>query len=251
MGQCFLYGSGGGNPLGYSVICQAAEPAKKEGRIWVKSSVPMTHFEFGDPWESAGVGTVLIRGYSGADDPAAGNCVIDAINGKVSGIRNRLKINPYSCQQVQGTAGNFVYVEAYICHSDTWVQFSFTKFFLFNEGDQRYNVTGGWAGNGANTTTIGNTLTFQTANTRPYITTAALIDLWPFTKLRATADQNVGKIGVTAKIPTGGSAPDMIASGNLTTDATLDISGIDYGYITLGNTASYATENAVSKVWLE
>lgn len=250
IGQCFLYGNGGGNPLGYSVVCQAAEPAKKEGRIWVKSSVPMTYFEFGDPWESAGVGTVLIRGYSGAEDPAAGNCVIDAINGKVSGIRNRLKINPYSCQQVQETAGNFVYVDAYICHSDAWVQFSFTNFFLFNDGDQRDNITGGWEGN--NQTEIGTTLKLKVANTRPIVSTAKAIDLTGFTKLHCVADTAFGKFGVAGIKNVNAEAPDWDASASIgTTDTVLDISSIQSGYIQCFAVASWSVTVNISKIWLE
>ena len=53
--------SGSSNQLYYDVACQAAEPAKKEGRIWVKSSVPMTCFAFSPIWDGADIGTVAIQ----------------------------------------------------------------------------------------------------------------------------------------------------------------------------------------------
>lgn len=120
-----LYGFGiGGSSLYYSVVCSTTEPAKKEGRIWVKSSVPMTQFEVGNNWSTAKVGVVVVGGTPGGANPTSANKTLDLINTKVAGIQNRLKLTPGSCLQVQGSVGNWVSVDAYVCHSDTWIQFS-------------------------------------------------------------------------------------------------------------------------------
>ena len=74
--------SGSSNQLYYDVACQAAEPAKKEGRIWVKSSVPMTSFEFVNPWSGAGNGAVVISGNVGGANPLPTNNVIEVFNTK-------------------------------------------------------------------------------------------------------------------------------------------------------------------------
>ena len=118
------FGTGGGSSLYYSVVCSTTEPAKKEGRIWVKSSVEMTQFEVGNVWSTAQVGTVVVGGVPGGANPTSTNKILDLINTKVAGIPNRLKITPASCKQVQGSAGNGVSVDAYVCHSNTWIQFS-------------------------------------------------------------------------------------------------------------------------------
>lgn len=135
-------GFGGGGSLYYDVKCQAAEPTKKEGRIWVKSSVAMTHFEFTPVWGGAAVGTVAIQGVIGGANPLTTNNIILVFKTKVAGVMNWMKMTPYSCKQVQGSNGNWVEVDAYVCHSNTWVQF--WNGTLFNYGDQYTNVTGGW-----------------------------------------------------------------------------------------------------------
>lgn len=120
-----LYGFGsGGSSLYYSVVCSTTEPAKKEGRIWVKSATPMAQFEVGKTWTTAKVGVVVVGGTPGGANPTSANKILDLINTKVAGIQNRLKLTPASCKQVQGSVGNWVSVDAYVCHSDTWIQFS-------------------------------------------------------------------------------------------------------------------------------
>ena len=71
--------------LFYDVACQAAEPAKKEGRIWVKSSVPMTCFAFSPIWDGADIGTVAIQGSIGGEDPLPTNNVVEVFLTKRKG----------------------------------------------------------------------------------------------------------------------------------------------------------------------
>ena len=146
MGQCFLYGNGGESSLDYDIVCQTAEPAKKEGRIWVKSSVPMTAVEWAnDPWTSGAVGRVDIGGVPGGGNPASANSTIMVFNVKRAGIWEKMKLTPTFCRQVQGSTGNWVDVDAYVCHSDTWVQFSYTWDGTLLSGSNQYTaITGGW-----------------------------------------------------------------------------------------------------------
>lgn len=137
-----MSGGGGSGGLYYTVVCQANEPAKKEGRIWVKSSVPMTSFEFTNPWSGTGNGAVAISGNVGGANPLSTNNVIEVFNTKRSGINHREKITPTACNQMQN--GAWVLVDAYVCHSDTWVQFSWPRFYLYNRGDSCNAITGGW-----------------------------------------------------------------------------------------------------------
>ena len=135
-------GGGGSGGLFYDMACQVAEPAKKEGRIWVKSSVPMTSFEFVNPWSGAGNGTVAISGNVGGANPLPTNNVIEVFNTKRNGINHREKIAPTACNQVQN--GAWAPVDAYVCHSGTWVQFSWARLYLYNKGNEFTNITAGW-----------------------------------------------------------------------------------------------------------
>ncbi len=251
MGQCFLYGNGGGSQLYYDVVCQTAEPAKKEGRIWAKSSVAMTRFLFNDaPWSTAVVGTVMVTGNLGGVNPSSTNSIIQVFSTKVSGIVNSMKVKPYRCQQVQGSTGNWVDVDAYVCHSNTWIQFSSSWGVpLFDNGNQYVNVTGGWVGN--NQTEIGATLKLKVANSRPIVSTQKTINLTGFTKLHCIADRAFGKFGVTGIKDLAAGEPNWVASAGIgTSETVLDISAIQSGYIQCFAVASWAVTINVTKMWL-
>lgn len=196
MGQCFLYKNGRSNSqLYYDAVCQMAEPAKKEGRIWVKSSVPMTYFEFTPTWGEAGNGVISIQGEVGGANPLPTNNVIEVFNTKVAGIGNRMKITPYRCQQVQGSTGNWVDVDAYVCHSNTWVHF--WNGTLFNYGDQYTTITGGWTlskfsdKDGAFDTGH----TSQTSGNDVMACTGKKINVGPYKTLHITCYSNYGNSG--------------------------------------------------------
>lgn len=251
MGMCFLYGNGGGNSLGYSVICQTAEPAKKEGRIWVKSSVPMTAVEWAnDPWTSGAVGRVDIGGVPGGSNPTSANSTIMVFNVKRAGIWEKMKLTPTFCKQVQGSTGNWVYVDAYVCHSDTWVQFSRAwNGELFDNGDQWTIVTGGWVGN--NQTEIGTTLKLKVANSRPIVSTVNAIDLSGYSTLHCIADLQLGKVGVASTKDLTAGEPAWTASTNIKAqEVTVDISSLTTGYIQLFAGASWTATVNATKVWL-
>ena len=134
MGQCFLYGNGGSSLLAYDVVCQTTEPVKKEGRIWVKSSTAIVALYTGDKWGGAAVGTTVIPGTLGAPEPTASNSALIFASGSDGYQYNRIGGMPSVCLQVQGSAGSWKIVDAYVCHSDTWVQFSWTKRYLIQNG---------------------------------------------------------------------------------------------------------------------
>lgn len=137
---------GGSHELYYDAACQIAAPAKKEGRVWVKSSVPMIHFEFSPIWGEADIGSVSIQGSIGGLNPLPTNNVIEVVLTKRNGIHHRMKVTPQSCYQVQGAVGNWVPVDAYVCHGDTWVQFSQAwDGSLYKPNDQCTAITGGWS----------------------------------------------------------------------------------------------------------
>ena len=254
MGQCFLYGNGGGSPLGYSVVCQAAEPAKKEGRIWVKSSVAMTHLEWDTGiWDKAPVGWVDIEATLGGDGPSSSNNTIQVFNNVMrAGITESMKCTPSRCRQVQGSTGNWVNVDAYVCHSDTWVQFGYIwNGELFDNGEQYTFMTGGWqvvAGELVlkDTYLQGNTVNGSNAG----ISTVNKIDITNYQTLHvigkgrgdtASASATDVPFGVTeslsaaymtfaayVNLPKGYANDDSMAS--LTTEQTIDISSLTGSY---------------------
>ena len=136
--------SGSSNQLYYDAVCQFAAPAKKEGRIWVKSAVPMASFEFVNPWNGAPNGTVVVSGRLGGDNPGSWNNVIEVFHAKRNGINHREKIAPTGCSQMQN--GAWAPVDAYVCHGNTWVQFSQAwDGSLYKPNDQCTGITGGWS----------------------------------------------------------------------------------------------------------
>lgn len=127
MGICFLHGNGGsGIKLPFRVIGGTTQPSNPEdGTIWVKTSVAMTHFEFTNPWSTAGVGVVCVTGTIGGANPTGTQNVVWAFNNKVGGIPYREKITLTGCKQVQGSTGNWVDLCAYVYYNGSWTQFSY------------------------------------------------------------------------------------------------------------------------------
>lgn len=257
MGQCFLYGNGGVNPLAYDVVCQATAPAKKEGRIWIKSSVPIVGFNTGDKWSNAPVGRVAIPGKMGGSNPASSNATLEFVSKTMGGVFHHLVGTPETCLQVQGAAGSWKFADAYVCHSDTWVQFSYSWGVpLFDSGDQCTVRTNGWAAiqYGSSASSVGSVLTVSGANSM--VTTKNPVDLQRWSKLKCkfvsvTSAANSG-IGVSSNYPSAGATTQMAtATAGSDNTATIDISNIKFGWVNLFQTASYATKFTVSRIWLE
>ncbi len=263
MGECFITrrGGGGGNSLSYDVVCQETEPAKKEGRIWVKSSVAMTHFEFTPVWNAAAVGTVAIQGAIGGPNPLTTNSTILVFNPKVAGVTNLMKMTPSSCQQVQGSAGNWVNVNAYVCHSDTWVQFSADwDGTLFDNGKMYEMVTGGYNLD-VFTLTDGELYTGYMSNKEANICTVNKIDVSNFTTLSVTGFSNFENSGGRGSSKFGlhsGSTDSFVASISIDTKAsTLKTYSVDISSITGSYYIDFYSKSLfmngwakVSKIWL-
>ena len=134
MGQCFLYGNGGASLMDFDVMCQTAEPAKKQWRIWIKTSVPMTMFNAHRAWSGAPVGAVVIDGILRTSHVSSGDPLTMFLSRRKGGIAYNVGAKPSACYQVQGSASNWVLVDAYVCENSTWVQFSWNKRYLIQNG---------------------------------------------------------------------------------------------------------------------
>lgn len=245
--------------LAYDVVCQTAEPTKKEGRIWIKSSVPIVGFNTGNKWSNAPIGRVVIPGDLGGSNPTASNATLEFVSKTMGGVFHHLVGTPDGCQQVQGSAGSWKFVDAYVCHSNTWVQFSYSWGVpLFNSGDQCTVRTNGWTAiqyNGSSSS-VGNVLTVNGANGGSWVITKNPVDLSRWTKLKcefksSTSPSN-SVLAVTHSYYALGTTP-QIATATMNSDniATIDISNIKFGWVALYQSASYATTFTVSRVWLE
>lgn len=274
MGQCFLYGNGGESSLGYDIVCQTAEPAKKEGRIWIKSSVAMNYVEWNNnPWSGGAVGRVDIGGTPGGLNPTSTNNIIEVFNTKLAGTWNRMKLTPTFCRQVQGSTGNWVNMDAYVCHSNTWVQFSWSwNGELFDNGNQYTAHTGGWQVAAGTLTSSSPYFIVSHSIANAAAVTVNKIDLSKYATLHFIAkgrgdysngSAKIGSMGVcssysasyisfvaSAEIPNGYTTSSEME--NLTTEVTVDISSLSGEYYVaayVNNPQSGATLG-IKKVWL-
>lgn len=203
---------GGGNILRYDVVGQMSEPAKKEGRIWIVTNVPIVQVEYSNTWGGAEVGTVAIPGTAGGANPLASNKTIYIYYKRIAGVHHKEKLTPTDgCKQVQGSAGNWVKVTAYICHENTWVQFSSSyNGELFFNGNKYTDVTGGWNsfgtrmypwnegwGSAAPTMEIGTNMTVYQASNPKFgtIFTGTSIDVTNYRTLKANVQYNLRGAG--------------------------------------------------------
>jgi hypothetical protein len=110
-----------------------SQPSAKQNTIWVKTDRRITAWTF-SAYEPQGVdeGTVwfLVNTASGI--------AFNAVK------KNTLMVYPVSCKQYLG--GTFVAQEAHIFIGSQWTQFSsiISDVYLFNNGDQCTDITGGW-----------------------------------------------------------------------------------------------------------
>lgn len=252
MGQCFLYGNGGGKDrYRVKVFGGTSAPANpKESYIWIRTSVPVSGYEI-NGWTSSlpswqmGNGFVYIYGEPAYDE----NKVINLIEDK----GNVLNFNFKMCMQQQGT--NWYTMDAFVYRRGSWMQFASSwNGELFDNGNQYTNVTGGWVGNGISSTTVGTNLSLIVANSSPYLTTQNAIDLSGYTKLHMIADGNAGQysyFGISSNVPSN-ARPNYIASATFSGgENVLDVSAINSGHISIGATASWGVTINISKVWLE
>lgn len=250
MGQCFLYGNGGG-ARSYKVTGSVSAPENpKPGDIWVETDTPVSIASIVS--EQVPVPTCdVVEGYVHITAGTVWN------EGTFVNFDRRqgysLFLYPATC--VQGISGKWVRKNAYVYNdTGTWVQFSSTwNGELFDNGNQYEGVTGGWVGNGISSTTVGTNLSLIVANSSPYLTTQNAIDLSGYTKLHMIADGNAGQysyFGISSNVPSN-ARPNYIASATFSGgENVLDISAINSGHISIGATASWGVTINISKVWL-
>lgn len=246
IGQCFLYGNGGGAAQ-YKVYNGTSAPASpREGDIWVKTSVAITYVTFmsytvATPEWDANEGEVCIL--AGTDYSESTDADMDH--------RNNYDMYLYPRACLLYSDGSWVNVDAYVYNSNNqWGQFSYEwNGELFDNGEQYTSVTGGWVGN--NQTEIGSTLKLNVANSRPIISTVNAIDLSGYSTLHCIADLQLGKVGVASTKDLTAGEPAWTASTNIKAqEVTVDISSLTTGYIQLFAVASWTATVNISKIWL-
>lgn len=139
MGTAFLYGNGGGSNLNFKVVGGTSGPASPvENTVWVVTDAAISKWDFraeGNPSWAEPEGTVFI---TSSTDPV--NIHFNAIKNATKGIRIFLQL--LGC--IQYSAGAWRKREAYIYQGGVWKQFSNVALYLYNNGDQCTNVSGGW-----------------------------------------------------------------------------------------------------------
>ena len=252
MGQCFLYGNGGGlSNLRLQIYGGLTAPTNpKEHTIWVKTGTPITQWiltQKPTAWaETAGSVDIV---YEASCSYNFSDAEIAVYNGKLNGIYGQWWMRLTDCYQSDGST--LKSVDAYVYINGSWVQFSpGWHGELFENGNQYKSVTGGWVGN--NQTEIGATLKLKVANSRPIVSTAKPINLAGFTKLHCIADTAYGYFGVAAIQNINASSPNWVVNGSIgTSDTVLDISSVQFGYIQCFAVASWAVTINVTQMWLE
>lgn len=269
MGQCFLYGSGGGYPQ-YKVYNGLSAPSTPRfGDIWVKTSVVFTKVnvtaEQMTSFPSWGEnGDVLIcTGTQWKDDLYAN-----------SDHRpdHYLFLYPSRCMLYTNSA--WANVDAYIYnYKSQWAQFSYTwNGELFDNGNQYTFKTGGWETKNGTQTSASPYLLISNGTSNAVVGTVNKIDVTNYSKLHfiamgrgdyANGSAKIGQLGIVssygnalanfaayAEIPNGYASASSMAS--LTTETTVDISGLSGAY-SIGayvNNPGSGVSLGIKKVWL-
>lgn len=133
-------GGGSGGGLNFRVIGGLTQPvASKYNDIWVKTSVKISDWEFSEvnmPSHAMSEGFVYFTStYNGAW-AARESTGLNFL--RKHAILTKLTA---ACQYYSGAWHS---MDAYIYKSGTWVQFSWTKVYLYNRGDSCNAITGNW-----------------------------------------------------------------------------------------------------------
>lgn len=250
MGQCFLYGNGGGKDrYRVKVFGGTSAPANpKESYIWIRTSVPVSGYEI-NGWTSSlpswqmGNGFVYIYGEPAYDE----NKVINLIEDK----GNVLNFNFKMCMQQQGT--NWYTMDAFVYRRGSWVQFSSTwNGTLFYNGNQYTDITGGWVGADSYSPNLSATLYSGTIT----ISTASAVDLSGFSTLKFMGSGNGANSGGTysAKCKIVNESGVEVASVDFQSNGTYAVSVAALSgkhYVRFVATGSRGNNLNISKVWLE
>nr|DAF68054.1 MAG TPA: hypothetical protein [Caudoviricetes sp.] len=171
MGQCFLYGTGGGGS-GVRVVIKAEAPAyPRENTVWVKSDIAGKKYVFAEAEpEAAEEGMLWL-----------------SVTGK--GIITAASV--YS-------GGKWVLVDAYMFIGGQWVPIASSwDGVLFENGNQYEDITGGWYVYGKNSTSVTPNLSAATGTGNATIRTNNKIDVTNYKTLYFTGSGSGGSAGET------------------------------------------------------
>lgn len=250
MGQCFLYGNGGGKDrYRVKVFGGTSAPANpKESYIWIRTSVPVSGYEingwthFLPSWQM-GNGFVYIYGEPAYDE----NKVINLIEDK----GNVLNFNFKMCMQQQGT--NWYTMDAFVYRRGSWMQFAFSwDGTLFYNGNQYTDITGGWTGADSYSPNLSATL----MSGKITISTVSAVDLSGFSTLKFIGSGNGAQSGeyYPAKCKIFNESGGEVASLDFQNNNTYAMSVAALSgkhYVRFTASGSRGNNLNISKVWLE
>lgn len=240
MGNCFLYGNGGSNPLNFVVVDGTTQPSNpKENMFWVNTAQKITGYYFSPTQpENVVAGNVWFR--TGIASRSAFNAL----------KKNTVMVYPVYAKQYISGAWADKPVKVY--QNGKWSDLYNGE--LFANGNQYTDLTGGWSSEGwtvseenftaAGATIDDNGITCLTiaATAVPLTGTVNKIDLKEAKTIYVTVEEvdaeQVACIAVTSeKVVSGMGTMTTKADITATGEVTLDVSGIEEGYVVVFNYA--------------
>ena len=249
MGQCFLYGSGGG-VRSYKVTGSVSAPENPfHGDIWVQTSVAITQIDITSEqqvipvWDGRDGMVQIVAGTQWSDD-----LYVDSDHRR----EYNLYLYPRAC--VQRFDGAWHRMTAYIYTlKNRWIQFSSAwDGTLFYNGNQYADVTGGWVGADSYSPNLTATLMSGTIT----ISTANAVDLGGFSTLKFMGSGNGANSGgaYSAKCKIANESGVEVASLDFQNNGTYAVSVAALSgkhYVRFVATGSRGNNLDISKVWLE
>ena len=249
MGQCFLYGSGGG-ARSYKVTGSVSAPENPfYGDIWVQTSVAITQIDITSEqrsipvWDGRDGMVQIVTGTQWTDD-----LYVDSDHRR----EYNLYLYPRAC--VQRFDGAWHRMTAYIYTlKNRWIQFSRAwDGTLFYNGNQYADVTGGWTGADSYSPNLTATLMSGTIT----VSTASAVDLSGFSTLKFMGSGNGANSGgaYTAKCKIVNESGVEVASLDFQSSGTYAVSVAALSgkhYVRFVAMGSRGNNLDISKVWLE
>ena len=249
MGQCFLYGSGGG-ARSYKVTGSVSAPENSfYGDIWVQTSVAITQIDITSEqqvipvWDGRDGMVQIVTGTQWSDD-----LYVDSDHRRVY----NLYLYPRAC--VQRFDGAWHRMTAYIYTlKNRWIQFSRAwDGTLFYNGNQYADVTGGWVGADSYSPNLTATLMSGTIT----VSTASAVDLSGFSTLKFMGSGNGANSGgaYSAKCKIVNESGVEVASLDFQSSGTYAVSVAALSgkhYVRFVAAGSRGNNLDISKVWLE
>lgn len=249
MGQCFLYGSGGG-ARSYKVTGSVSAPENPfYGDIWVQTSVAITQIDITSEqqvipvWDGRDGMVQIVTGTQWNDD-----LYVDSDHRR----EYNLYLYPRAC--VQRFDGAWHRMTAYIYTlKNRWIQFSSAwDGTLFYNGNQYTDITGGWTGANSYSPNLKATLMSGTIT----ISTANAVDLGGFSTLKFTGSGNGANSGgaYSAKCKIVNESGVEVASLDFQNNNTYAVSVAALSgkhYVRFIAQGSRGNNLDISKVWLE